>query len=105
MSRLWLLLVFLLVSCSSCEKTGRTDVVRNEALKESCTAGAIIEIMNLDRQIGREYACSCVYGSVKSDANNCASIIRLNDKLATMKACKDNLKSDSHCRVLFRESK
>ena len=105
MSRLLILALFLSVSCTSCEKSGRTDVVRNEALKESCTSGAIIEIMKLDKQIGREYACGCVHGAVKSTANNCESIINLNNSLEIIAACKPDLGSNADCRRVFAERK
>lgn len=104
MKRIFILLVFLSVGCQSCEKSGRTDAVKNEALENLCSGSMILEVMAKDKQIAREMHCRCGTRAVKSDANNCETIINLNNSLKILKECKD-LSSNSDCRRVFAERK
>jgi len=105
MKRLLVLSIFLLASCSSCDKNGHTDNVKNKALEKTCSGKTILKMMAIDKQIGREYACGCIYAAKKSDANNCATIINVNNSRVILDACKGSLKGTSDCRLLFKERK
>ena len=79
----------ILLSTVSCDTTSkRVDSVENKALENLCNSRTLEKILEVDKQVAREYLCQCQQGAKKSDQNLCESIVNFNNSKAIVELCK-----------------